>query len=479
MGPHLAAATGLQPDRRGSATGRAHSVAMTITAPEALAGERLRMLQLFAGCSDAELEHVASVVLEEDVAPDRTLMAEGESADRLLIVADGLARVTQRGSDVAFLGPGSFVGEMGLLNGAPRNATVTSVTPMKLYVVARDGFEALLEGSPAIRAAVEAAAAARRGQLPQPEPRLRLAPPTARVARPVTRRRRRVVATGALLAVAIAAAGGYVATRRNVSRPVSLASSLSALHRQPVAAMVSPGAQPVAAPAPIAHADAPNRAAVGTPRGALVPPPLRVPATGVYTYQTAGRDWISMFGAHHDYPSETHATVRPTGNACGWQVDWPVVAEHVNHRTRCSEPGRLLGLAEGSEVEFFSQRDGENFVCEPPALVLATADAVGSRHEATCRAESGDGTITTRTTNLGRESLMVGGVAVSAFHVLGDTTMSGKATGTARDELWLDPDTGLVLKELRTVDTDAHAVFGHVRYQERASFLLSSLTPQT
>ena len=55
--------------------------------------------------------------------------------------------------------------------------------------------------------------------------------------------------------------------------------------------------------------------------------------------------------------------------------------------------------------------------------------------------------------------------------------MTGKATGWARTVTVVDATTGLMLHEHRVVDTDAHAVFGDVHYDENVTFDLLSTTP--
>jgi CRP-like cAMP-binding protein len=60
--------------------------------------------------------------------------------------------VIKNGRRVACLGPGDFLGEIALLCGAPRNATVTTVSPTRLLVLTDRAFTCVVEQIPSIRA---------------------------------------------------------------------------------------------------------------------------------------------------------------------------------------------------------------------------------------------------------------------------------------------------------------------------------------
>jgi CRP-like cAMP-binding protein len=72
------------------------------------------------------------------------LCREGQAGHQFFVVVEGQARVTMREREIATLGPGGFFGEMSLLDGGPRIATVTAATPMKLLVLDRREFRHLL-----------------------------------------------------------------------------------------------------------------------------------------------------------------------------------------------------------------------------------------------------------------------------------------------------------------------------------------------
>jgi CRP/FNR family transcriptional regulator, cyclic AMP receptor protein len=121
----------------------------------------LATVPLFAQCSKHDLVEIARFVDEIEVAEGRELITEGDVGHEAFIVVEGTASVTRGGEPVTDVGPGSVIGEMALIDRAPRNATVTATSPMKLIVVGKREFSGLLDESPKFRAAIMGALAAR------------------------------------------------------------------------------------------------------------------------------------------------------------------------------------------------------------------------------------------------------------------------------------------------------------------------------
>ena len=100
------------------------------------------------------------------LSPGETLFRQGDPADALYLVAEGRLRalfVRQDGAEVplADVGPGDFVGELGLLTGGARTATVVAVEPTQLLRAGRTDFERLAESDPALIARMAGALRAR------------------------------------------------------------------------------------------------------------------------------------------------------------------------------------------------------------------------------------------------------------------------------------------------------------------------------
>jgi cytochrome P450 len=129
---------------------------MTLTTDE------LQGLALFEGCAEGDRRAVAVALRgERALLEGETLCTEGDKADHWWIVIDGLADVTVSGLYTATIGPGETIGELALLDGEPRGATVTAVTPMRLHEIDGDAFLDALLSSPRLSVALLRQLAAR------------------------------------------------------------------------------------------------------------------------------------------------------------------------------------------------------------------------------------------------------------------------------------------------------------------------------
>lgn len=123
--------------------------------------ELLRSVPLFAHLSNRHLAELAKHSEELRVDPGRVLAREGETGRELFVIASGKALVTRQGQQLASLGPGEFIGEMALLDGKPRSATVVAEEPMVLLVVGGREFKPLLQAVPSLAEALLASLATR------------------------------------------------------------------------------------------------------------------------------------------------------------------------------------------------------------------------------------------------------------------------------------------------------------------------------
>jgi CRP-like cAMP-binding protein len=105
----------------------------------------LRAVPLFAACTDQELAEVDMLIDEIEVETGEVVIREGEAGEETFVILEGQAEVTARGRRLAGRGPGEFFGEMAVLAGGPRSATVTAATPMRLVVVGKAALSSLLD----------------------------------------------------------------------------------------------------------------------------------------------------------------------------------------------------------------------------------------------------------------------------------------------------------------------------------------------
>lgn len=110
----------------------------------------LRNVSLFSACSTKELARIAALADEADVEPGRVLTREGTPGGEFFVIAEGQATASLRKKKLATLGPGSFFGEMSLLDHGPRSATVTADTAMHLLVVDPRSFASLIDDVPSV-----------------------------------------------------------------------------------------------------------------------------------------------------------------------------------------------------------------------------------------------------------------------------------------------------------------------------------------
>ncbi len=111
----------------------------------------LRNVSLFSACSKANLSRIASLTEQIAVPSGRVLTRQGEPGWEAFVIIEGKAKASMRGRRSVPLGPGGFFGEMSLLDGGPRSATVTAETDMHLLVLDSRNFSSLLDDVPAVR----------------------------------------------------------------------------------------------------------------------------------------------------------------------------------------------------------------------------------------------------------------------------------------------------------------------------------------
>lgn len=122
--------------------------------PSTTISRRIDGLDLFAGCSRAELRQIDSLATYLHVPEGTVLIREGGFAKEFIVILRGSARVTRSTPDgtvaVADVGRGDFLGEIALLTGAPRSATVTATTDLEIMVSTVGEFRSIMEIAPSV-----------------------------------------------------------------------------------------------------------------------------------------------------------------------------------------------------------------------------------------------------------------------------------------------------------------------------------------
>ena len=112
--------------------------------------ERLSEVSLFRALSRKELETLGRSADAVEVPAGKVLVTEGEAGREFYVVLSGELSVDVGGREVAVLKEGEWFGELAIIDPAPRDATVTTLTPCELLVIDARSFGPLLDEVPAL-----------------------------------------------------------------------------------------------------------------------------------------------------------------------------------------------------------------------------------------------------------------------------------------------------------------------------------------
>jgi CRP/FNR family cyclic AMP-dependent transcriptional regulator len=110
----------------------------------------LKRVPLFASCTKDECRVLAAIADELDLPEGRVLTREGQPGREFFVLVDGTVDVIQGGEKIGELGAGDWLGEIALLTKAPRTATVTATSPVRVLVITDRAFRQVIEGTPSI-----------------------------------------------------------------------------------------------------------------------------------------------------------------------------------------------------------------------------------------------------------------------------------------------------------------------------------------
>lgn len=105
---------------------------------------------LFAGLSQREYSQIAHSVNEIEVPAGSRLLTAGEPGGELFVIIEGEATVTNNKGRTTVLKAGDYFGEMSLIDGAPRSATVVASAPIRLLVLGQKDFWRVLDQAPSM-----------------------------------------------------------------------------------------------------------------------------------------------------------------------------------------------------------------------------------------------------------------------------------------------------------------------------------------
>ena len=117
--------------------------------------EILKNVKLFQGLSEKNIKQLAGGLRERSYHAGDLIIEQGKTGEGLFVIASGKVKITKKATDdseieVAVNGPGDFLGEMSVLDAAPRSASVVALEDTKCLVLVSWDFNAMMKANPEI-----------------------------------------------------------------------------------------------------------------------------------------------------------------------------------------------------------------------------------------------------------------------------------------------------------------------------------------
>jgi CRP-like cAMP-binding protein len=117
----------------------------------------LRSIALFESLPSDSRSAIAQHADELDLPEGTELVRQGDFAYEFFVIEDGSAEVLRDSERIAELGPGDFLGEMGIVGKVVRNATVRTTSPARVIVMSEQDFRSMSRTNPEVASRIEAA----------------------------------------------------------------------------------------------------------------------------------------------------------------------------------------------------------------------------------------------------------------------------------------------------------------------------------
>ena len=214
-------------------------------------------------------------------------------------------------------------------------------------------------------------------------------------------------------------------------------------------------------------------------------PVTRRPEPGVYRYEGSGTESLSVPPLSHDQGPVMPGTVEIGADGC-WTFRIDYNSDHWQSWEHCPE-GDDLVEARGQTwqrwmVGATAITNLTDFVCDAGAMLAPADPAPGQQWPARCVGtnEAVEGESVSEGTHrfVGEEGVRVGGTTVATHHFVRERKISGTQVGTERTELWYAVDTGLPVRNERSVEVRTGSPIGESTYTESGEFHLVSVGPE-
>lgn len=115
--------------------------------------ELLRQIPIFSCLDEASLERLAQVAIRKKYPRNTVLLSEGDVTDSLYVIVSGKVKTIindENGREIilSISGPGDYFGEMALIDGEPRSATIVTREACQLFIFSKEDLRGLLRSNP-------------------------------------------------------------------------------------------------------------------------------------------------------------------------------------------------------------------------------------------------------------------------------------------------------------------------------------------
>lgn len=221
------------------------------------------------------------------------------------------------------------------------------------------------------------------------------------------------------------------------------------------------------------------------PTGSTLPgrPTELRPPQGLYRYSGAGTDRLSTPPKEQAQGPEMPASVTHRDDGC-WTFRIDYSSHHWQTWDYCPDDGGLVEEG-GSTYQLWdfgvlTNESTSTFECDRGDVVRADQEP-GETWEQSCTGTSTGSEGTTVTAGpfrfIGTDTVEVDGEEVPAYHYVRRRTMSGAQVGAERSEVWFATETGMPLRNERSIEVRTSTVIGDVTYTEQGDFRITSLEP--
>lgn len=125
---------------------------------------KVEQVAMFDALSDRDLDAIVKAGTRVNLPQDWSLIWDKTPADKAYIILEGEVSIRKKGQEVARLGAGNIVGETAIVDHKLRNATVVTLTPVRVLHFTREAVVRLCEELPAFREALQVSARGRLGE---------------------------------------------------------------------------------------------------------------------------------------------------------------------------------------------------------------------------------------------------------------------------------------------------------------------------